>query len=335
MKHPQLPVLGGLLILLTFVAPALPGQDVAAIFLFKAAWYEQNTAGDPQPMTAVSDPFDVTATVYPSDELLRDPEWYLWVSGVTLRTPAGRTEGLALNIDADSFDLHYGAVSQQALDLRYGSGNYRFIFSSLISGDSVYNVPLTAADYPPAPKCTNFDAAQKVDPTKDFTLRWVDFTGSGQRSIQFAVMDQADATGFDAGSLDGDETSVTIPAGTLLADTANRVLLTFTRYTYVSGATVPETYSGFDAYNAIPLKTIAGGAAPDPSRITAYRVLENGDLELTVTCTPDRPLTVLGGAALEVAWSNLQTTTPSSSSIALIVPKASLGDRLFIRLFQE
>jgi len=318
------------------VLPLLEGQDVAGIVLFKSAWYEQDSADDPVPLPAAEDPYDVSATVYLSDELLSDPDWGLWINGMTLRTPGGRTEGLMPDFDWGLFEFYDGAVSAPALNSRYAAGDYRFTLSSVISGDSVYNVPLAADDYPPAPKVTNFDAAQKIDPQEDFAVHWVDFTGGGEREIWFELFDDATFEAvFDAGPLDPDQTSLTIPAGTLVADTAYWLRLTFTRYTHLSPATVPETYSGFEAYNNLRLLAIAGGSEPETSAITGYRLLPDGDLELTATCTPDRPLTVHGATELAGLWSSLQTSTPTSSPAVLIVPRASLGERHFLRLSQE
>ena len=73
-------------------------------------------------------------------------------------------------------------------------------------------MPLAADDYPPAPKVTNFDAAQHVDPTRDFTLRWSVFDGAGDRTVWLEIVDgETFELVFDPGPLDGDATSVVIP----------------------------------------------------------------------------------------------------------------------------
>lgn len=336
MQHTFRPILTGWLVLATCLATRSLAQDVGEIFMFKAVWYEQTSAAGPELIPMAEEPYDITISAYLSDELLSDPEWWLWVTGMTVRTPGGRTEGLTPDFDLGSFEFYEGATSQQALNTRYAPGNYRVSFMSVITGESRYDVPLAADDYPPPPQCTNFAAAQKVDPTRDFTLRWAAFTGEGEREIWLHVTDPL--TGefvFYAGPLDGTETAIDIPAGMLTPNTLYTVWLSFTRYTHIAFDTVPETYSGFDAYNSFPLRSISGGTSPDPAIITGCRVLENGDLELTATCTPDRPLTVAGSAQLDGSWSNLQTDTPADSPVVLVVPKAALGNRLFLRLFQE
>ena len=336
MKRPLTFFFGAFLGLAMFLAPALRAEDVGAIFLFKAVWYSQDSAGEPELVPGADEPYDITASIYLTDEVLSDPDWDWWISGMTVRTPRGETRALTIDYEEGGFDYYDGAVSQQALNSTYGPGNYRFTLMSYITGESTYDVPLASDDFPPAPRCTNFDAAQRVDPTKDFMLRWAPFTGEGEREIWIHVTDSE--TGefvFYAGPIDGAETAIDIPSGMLTADTTYWVWITFTRYTHLSYQVLPETYSGFDAYNSFPLKATSGGSAPDPAVITGYRVLENGDLELTATCTADHLLTVQGAGALNAPWSDLQTTTPASSQVVLTVPKATLGNRLFVRLFQE
>lgn len=336
MKRPFTSFLGAWLGVAMLLAPAAHAEDVRAIFLFKTVWYEQNDAGDPVPIPSADEPYDITADVYLTDETLSDPEWYWWISGMTVRTPSSQTHGMTIDYEEGGFDYYDGAVSQQALNSKYGPGSYRFTLSSYITGDTRYDVPLASDDYPPAPRCTNFDAAQRVDPTKDFTLRWATFTGEGEREVWIHITDsETGEFAFYAGPIDGAETAIDIPAGKLTSDTTYRVWILFTRYTHLSYQTLPATYSGFDAYNSFPLKATSGGSAPDPAVITAYRVLENGDLELTADCTADHPLTVQGARALDAPWSDLQTTTPASSQVVLTVPKATLGNRLFLRLVQE
>lgn len=318
------------------LSTSLLGQDISTITLFKAAWYEQWTADDPALYPDADDPYDITAYAYLSEEALSDPDWYWWIQGMTLRTPGNRTEEMTIDYDAGIFDLYAGAVSAGALNLRYTAGTYRFTLSSLISGNSIYNVPLAADDYPPPPKVTNFDAAQTIDPTRDFALRWVPFTGGGTRRIYLEIYDgESFETVYAAGPIDGSATAEVIPAGTLVADRDYLARLAFTRYTYYSSTTVPEAYAGFDAVNMILLSSSSGGSTPDPSRITACRLLENGDLELTAECAPGFPLTVEGAAALDGPWSTLDATTPASSSLVVVLPRAALGNRTFLRLRQD
>ena len=310
-------------------------QDVAELFLFKAAWYEQNSPDDPALLPAGQDPYDITSLVRLSDQLLSDPEWYLWITGLILRTPTGRSEPLTPDFSSGVFSFYDGASSTSALNSRYGAGTYRFTLSSVLTGNSNFDLPLASDDYPPTPKITNFDAAQAVDPIQPFTLRWVEFPGE-DRAIWLEIWDeQTFETVLTAGPLDGDQTSFVIPPETLKPGITYFAQLSFSRYTHVATGTVPQVFSGFEAYNTFPLKTRSGGSPLSPSTLTGWRRLENGDLAVTVECTEGRPLILEGAAAVDGPWSLLESQVPAASPASFTVSASTLGTRLFLRTLQE
>ncbi|MBE7503572.1 MAG: hypothetical protein HS113_25440 [Verrucomicrobiales bacterium] len=326
--------LAGVLLVLAWPHQAR-SQDVAGLFLFKAAWYEQNAPDDPALLPAAQDPYDITALVRLSDQLLSDPEWYLWISGVILRTPAGRSEPLTPDFSSGVFSFYDGASSASALNSRYGAGTYRFTLSSVLTGNSNFDLPLAADDYPPAPKITNFDAAQAVDPTQPFLLRWVGFPGE-DRVIWLEIWDeQTLETVLTEGPLDGDQTSFVIPPETLEPGISYFAQLSFSRYTHVATSTVPQAFAGFEAYNTFPLRTRSEGSPLSPSTLTDWRRLEDGDLTITVECTVGRPLILEGAAAVDGPWSLLESLVPTASPASFTVPASTLGNRLFLRTFQE
>ena len=205
-----------------------------------------------------------------------------------------------------------------------------------MTGNSNFDVPLAPDDYPPAPKIANFEAAQHIDAAQDFTLRWVAFTGEGERTAWLELMDLTTfEVAFDPGPLDGDATSVVIPAGTLVEGRDYQATLAFTRYTHMGLDAVPFTYAGFEAYNLVPLRTGGDGGILIPSRFTAWNRLANGDLELTLDCTPGRPLTLQGAASSPGAWSVLQTLVPAAASATLTVPREALRSTEYLRAVQE
>jgi hypothetical protein len=182
----------------------------------------------------------------------------------------------------------------------------------------------------------NFTAAQMVDATKNFALRWTNFTGGGERKIYLDIVEAGSGNSvFSEEALDGNTTSTVIPANTLQGVGDYEIRLTFTRYTHAQTGTVPATYSGFESHNSAPLKTRQGGGPLDPPVITSWRLLANGDLELTVACTTGRPLTVQGEPALGSTWKPLQTSTPGATPAKLVVPKSSLVPQQFLRVYQE
>ena len=316
-------------------ATAGRGGDVAALSLFKAAWHVQTQDAEPELLPQAQDPFDVLAQAQLSPEFLADPDNLLFIAGMSLRTPAGRTEAMSFDPAGGSFWFYAGAVSAPALNLRYGPGTYRFTLHSLITGDSAYMLALAEDDYPPAPRLLNFAAAQAIDPAQEFTLHWSEFPGAGTREIRLEIAraDTAEVVLAD-GPWPGDSTSFRIPAGTLSPDTAYAATLSFTRYTLEAPGADPPSYAGFAAHTQFPLRTRQPGGEPTV-RFTRWRRLANGDLELTVEAPAGRVLTLLGAATLGDAWSPLQTVTPAEATAVLVVPAAQLGDRRFFQARAE
>jgi hypothetical protein len=316
-------------------AAAARGGDVAALSLFKAAWYVQTEDAEPELIPQAQDPFDVLAQAQLSPELLADPDNLLFIAGMSLRTPAGRTEAMNFDPAGGSFWFYAGAVSASALNLRYGPGTYRFTLHSLISGDTAYTLALAEDDYPPAPRLLNFTAAQAIDPSQEFVLRWNEFPGAGTREIRLEIAHADTAKVVLAeGPWSGDSTSFRLPAGTLSPDTEYMATLSFTRYTLEAPGADPPSYAGFEAHTEFPLRTRQPGGEPSV-RFTGWRRLANGDLELTLAAPAGRPLTLLGAAALDGAWSPLQTVTPAEATAVLVVPAAQLGARQFFRARAE
>jgi hypothetical protein len=321
-----------ILIATALVTASATTAELAELYLFKAAWHTQTSDADPELLPQVQDPFDLTATAYLSEEVFADPDALLFITGMTLRAGTG-LHPMDYDPGAGAFRFYNGAVTAQALNLRYPPGIYRFTLHSLITGESRYNVPLYDDDYPPAPKVTNYTAAQQIDPARDFTLRWTDFTGGDVREVwvQIAVATNGQVV-FAPPPLDGGATSVVVPAGTLEPETNYQALLTFRRYTHADfGTTLPSVYAGFEANNLLPLRTGTGGS-PAPPRFTGWKRLANGDLELTVESPTARLLTLVAAEALDGAWTNLQTIASTGGATTFVVPRAALGGRQFFRV---
>lgn len=234
MKHrlTRLPILVATALATVSAAAA----ELAELFLFKAVWYLQTSDADPELLPRAQDPFDLTATAFLSEELLADPDALLFLTGMTLRAGTGLYP-MDFDPGAGAFRFYDGAVTAQGLDLRYPPGNYRFTLHSVITGETSYTVPLYGDDYPPAPKVIHFPAAQQIDPARDFTLRWSEFTGGGGREIWVQITVAASGqVVFAPPPLDGTATSLLIPAGTLEAETNFQAQLIFKRYTHADSS---------------------------------------------------------------------------------------------------
>ncbi len=308
--------------------------QVTQVRLFKAAWYIQDSEEDPALLPQAEEPFDFAATARLSDELLADPDALLFISGMTLCTPAGRTEVMDFAPGSGGFLFYEGAVTAQALNLRFGPGDYRLTLRSLITGDTAYTVPLAPDDYPPAPKILNFAAAQAIDPGADFTLRWAEFTGGGIRRITLEIADGENfEVVFAPPPLEGEATTVVIPAGTLQPNHAYVVTLLFTRLTHAVLEAVPQIVSGFEAHSHAPLRT-TGGSRPPP-RFARWRLLTGGELELRVLSPAGGRITLESAAGPVGSWQTLEAVDPVNGEAVFIVPRAVLGERRFFRARED
>ncbi len=312
-------------------AAALRAGDLAGLRLFKAGWYVQTGDAEPELLPQAQQPFDFTATAALSPELLADPDALMFLAGLSLRTPGGRTEAMELDPLAGLFVWYEGAVSAQALNLRYGAGTYRFTLHSLISGDTSFTVPLAPDDYPPAPRLLNFTAAQAVDPAREFTLEWNAFTGEGERLIGLEL---ARAETFEvvwaAHPLPGDATTHRIPAGVLAPETRYRLNLWFTRYTHAAPTADPPAFAGFESFTEVPLRTVQPGGSPQV-RFTTWRRLPDGGLELTLEGPPGARLTLQGAEGVTGPWTALETRPAAGITATFVVPAGQLGARRFFR----
>jgi hypothetical protein len=131
------------------------------------------------------------------------------------------TNGLALRFE-ERFD------TQSALDAVYPSranildpSTYTLTMTGKHDGARSAKVSYLLVTMPPTPQVANLGAAQAIDTTSDFTLRWNFLSGSLLDIVQFLVLDSssnivfASPLPFQPGALNGASTSAIIPANTL------------------------------------------------------------------------------------------------------------------------
>src|SRR5439155_10821059 len=115
----------------------------------------------------------------------------------------------------------------------------------------------------------NFDAAQELDPSVDFMLRWDPFVGGTAADfIQVSIQDSTSMTVFQtpgvgqAGALNASATSVVIPANTLPPLRSFRARLAFMKIIAVDSLSYPGApgFTGFFKETEFSLGTLG---APD------------------------------------------------------------------------
>lgn len=138
-----------------------------------------------------------------------------------LRTLWFETNGIALRYEQRFND-------DAALDSTYpSSGNflnpsvYTLNLGTVHDGSLSLKVSYLFVSTPKTPTIANLPAAQTLDATRDFTLQWDSFGGTFLDIVQVLISDQASnvwfssPAPFSAGALDGNSTSIAIPAGQL------------------------------------------------------------------------------------------------------------------------
>jgi hypothetical protein len=113
------------------------------------------------------------------------------------------------------------AASEAALDTAFPAGSYTLRFTLAGQTEQVATMTMPS-EGPPIPKITNFEEAQDVNPSVDFTLRWNGFSGAGPNDhISMYISDTNGNVVFQAPNLcvprelPATATSVLIPANTL------------------------------------------------------------------------------------------------------------------------
>ena len=139
-------------------------------------------------------------------------------TGISLTYPSGGVSNLVQNPTQPENWVFGGFMTNEAaLQTNFPSGNYTFTVHAAASNESVVVAFPASLAQPGAPHLTNLVAAQTVDSTQPFTLRWDTFVGGTATDYITAGLTtnwQSPAMGAP-GALKGTDISVTIPAGTL------------------------------------------------------------------------------------------------------------------------
>jgi uncharacterized repeat protein (TIGR01451 family) len=193
--------------------PASTNRDVSSYLTgAKGQLFEQLTAGAPvQSTTGFAFQADSNGTTTNS------------ILSVSDQIPGGAIKTLIKECpDCNGFSFSEQFTSKSALDAAYNSGTYTLTIVTADQGVLQPALNLPGDNYPTTPQIQNFAAAQTVEPSTNFVVRWNTFTGGGATDlINFDIRDMQGNFVFsspdssDPTHLDGTATSFTIPAGTL------------------------------------------------------------------------------------------------------------------------
>ncbi|MCB1125936.1 MAG: hypothetical protein KDM81_05530, partial [Verrucomicrobiae bacterium] len=182
--------------------------------------------------------------------------------------------------------------------------------------------------HPPIPHFTNFEAVRQVDVTQSFLLTWDPFTGAGANDMQaLQIMDASGDTVFMAPDLcvprelPVGATSIEVPADTLADNQTYTVYLAFLQRFYTSTETVTDMNGvGMVSFTTEMTLSTGSGGETEAGEFIGYRLLPNGNPELTLAGTPGGTYTIQRAGSLEgdsTTWSDVEMLTVDGSGTAV------------------
>ncbi len=276
------------------------------------------SAADPVPDT--TDPFVFSALVISPDG---GPN--VTAASVTLPGGAQRTLG-ASPLLGGFWYVDETPATAAAPDAAYPAGTYTLRFTQTGQPERVIAMNMPAAQ-PPVPKIANYVEAQSINATQDFTLRWGAFTGATASDfLSLTITDSQGRVVFMAPDrcvpreLPVTATSVVLPANTLQAGKVYEGDLAFSRVFYFSTNTVATMAGSGSLTRSTRFSLGTGGGTPAAAaRFISFRLVPNGNPEMTLTGTAGRSYTLQRTPSLNPprSWTNVGSVTMNAAGTAV------------------
>jgi hypothetical protein len=293
-------------------------NKIATFSAGKVYFYEQNSAGaaTPSPFGA----YGFTASTGLASNLA--------ATAVTVTLPTGGAPvGLTQSfLHHEDYTLFASASDSTNLEATYPQGNYVFnVTATPANLQATITLPQTMLQ-PNAPHVSNFAAAQAINASQAFTLRWDAFQGgTASDFITVSVSDDLGKTVFETpgpgtnGALIGTVTSVIIPAGKLAANGTNTAEIIFSHVVTVSNATYATVAYRTTGTQLNLISVGTAGTIPTVSN----PVWSPSGFGFDVTTSPNQGLKVLYSTDCSlprVQWQVLMTTNSPGSSVHITIP---------------
>ena len=275
--------------------------------------------------TSTSDPVPESDAPYHFNAMVLGPDAGPAVTSGSLTLPSGaRKELESMPFGSALFYLDEPA-SGAALEAAYPPGTYTLRFTR--NGEAERVIPMTMPVVNvPIPKIANFAEAQSVNHAQAFTLRWNAFTGAGANdSISLYIADALGNVVFQAPDLcvprelPVTATSIILPANTLQNNMTYSAGLHFFRMFYFSTNAVPDMAGSgsISRHTRFTIKTGTGGSGT-AAQFTGYRVLPNGNPEMTLAGTPLAGYSIQRTQSIGApAWTTAGRVTMNSGGTAI------------------
>ena len=301
------------------------GTNAYTTFLIgRANLYSQ--AGNAQPTSYTVEPY-----IYLASTSLASNRT---TTGITVTFPGGGVSNLVQDIAAPEKWVFGGFMTNEtALETNFPPGNYTFTVNATASNETkVLSFPSSLVQ-PSAPHLTNLLAAQSVDATQPFTLRWDPFAGGTAADYIAAGLGtawQSPSIG-SSNALSGTATSVTIPAGTLAPGTTYQGSVGFSHAVLATNGT-EATYVYRATITQFALTT-------KPSTVAAAPVVTNpgwngGVFGFDVLTTAGQTVTVVYTTSVANSptnWPILLTTNSPGTKIHISDSASGRGPAVFYR----
>ena len=206
--------------------------DISRIRVMKWQTASQTSESDPAPLPV----FGLTA------EILGDNTGV--INSATVRAPNNQTYNLTPQ--ASGWYFKTNVTDQGTLDSRFPNGDYVVTVTRAGNVVNAVTITLTGDNYPPAPRISNYDWAQVIDPASDCWLSWDPMAGGTDNDfILFQLYDGPNAvfsSGLDKdapGALHGWDTSVRIPQGTFQLGHEYHAIVLFFKTTFTDTFSYP------------------------------------------------------------------------------------------------
>jgi hypothetical protein len=277
--------------------------------VIELAEYSQTNASGTVPF--VSNSFAFEATI--------DLATNLSASAATLTLPGQTTATNMFMTGSGSFIVIALTNSFSNVTAAYPDGTYKFTISNTTT-----SVPLPAGSaLPNAPTLSDYDAAQAIDPTKDFTLSWAPFTGGRTKDVITIVLTGSLGTVFKSddfgcpGALNGTSTSILIPSNTLSSSQTYRAEIGFVKVGTLDTNSVhgDALLAGTEAFTIATVAT-ASETTSAPVLTNTTR-LSGGTIQFDLATTPGVTYTIQFNEDLNnsAGWSSLLTTDAVATSL--------------------
>ena len=251
-------------------------------------------------------------------------------TNVTLRAPGGVPANMTLTAIPGHLTLTDCRSTSAELDAAYPAGDYLFNIQAATSNQQVTVNFQTSLIQPPAPRVSNYAAAQTINPGEPFVLTWDAWANAPANACIYFEISGVFSTPAptEMGALPGTATSVTIPALALQANQDYSGLLTFYHYLWLTNGT---SYGAL-TYRATTTQFTLSTSEYRPA-ITDGAWAGAGTFRFDVACPVGQALTAQWNTnPASTNWTSLASTNSTTQRVRFTDPAAGTRPRCFYRV---